>query len=396
MRQFQKNQQNPQNKSKKLINFVVVILTILIVFTACHKKKKPFLLLPLIDNSSVATTDNGSGDGGSGSGVGSSGDGGSGSGVGSSGDGGSGSGVGSSGDGGSGSGVGSSGDGGSGSGVGSSGDGGSGSGVGSSGDGGSGSGVGSSGNGGSGSGGPTFTPAQGILDDSFGAPNGYILQPVSTGSNSDIGYSLAIDKNGKILLGGYCWDTTISKYAFCIARFNPDGSLDTTFGTSGNGYIIQPIGSNGDYGVSLAIDKNDKILLGGYCLNGSNYDFCVARFKSDGSSLDNTFGTSNSGYIIQPIGTSHDTGYSLKIQPDDNILLGGFCHNGSNYDFCVARFNSNGSLDTSFGTGGYKTISITSGNDYAYSLAIQPNGNILLGGNCNNGSNYDFCIARFK
>jgi hypothetical protein len=80
MRQFQKNQQNPQKKSKKLINFIVVILTILIVFTACHKKKKPFLLLPLIDNSSVATTDNGSCDGGSGSGVGSSGDGGSGSG----------------------------------------------------------------------------------------------------------------------------------------------------------------------------------------------------------------------------------------------------------------------------------------------------------------------------
>ena len=174
------------------------------------------------------------------------------------------------------------------------------------------------------------------MNDSFGAPNGYILQPVSTGSNSDIGYSLAIDKNGKILLGGYCRDTTINKYAFCIARFNPNGSLDNTFGTSGSGYIIQPIGSNGDYVVSLAIDKNDKILLGGYCLNGSNYDFCVARF------------------------------------------------------------NSNGSLDTSFGTGGYKTISITSGDDYAYSLAILPIGNILLGGTCNYGSNYDFCIARFK
>jgi hypothetical protein len=69
MRQLQQNQQNPQNKSKKLINFIVMILAILIVFTACHKKKKPFLLLPLIDNSSVATT-NGSCDGGSGSGVG--------------------------------------------------------------------------------------------------------------------------------------------------------------------------------------------------------------------------------------------------------------------------------------------------------------------------------------
>ena len=66
MKQLLQNQQNPQNKSKKLINFIVVILTILIVFTACHKKKKPFLLLPLIDNSSIATIDGSSGDGGSG------------------------------------------------------------------------------------------------------------------------------------------------------------------------------------------------------------------------------------------------------------------------------------------------------------------------------------------
>jgi len=179
----------------------VMILAILIVFTACHKKKKPFLLLPLVDNSSLATND-----GGSGSGVGSSGDGGSG-----------------------------------------------------------------------GSGGPTFTPAQGILDDSFGAPNGYILQPVSTGSNSDIGYSLAIDKNGKILLGGYCRDTTINKYAFCIARFNPNGSLDTSFGTGG--YKTISITSGNDYAYSLAIQPNGNILLGGTCNNGSNYDFCIARFK---------------------------------------------------------------------------------------------------------------------
>jgi len=115
------------------------------------------------------------------------------------------------------------------------------------------------------------------LNDSFGAPNGYILQPVSTGSNSDIGYSLAIDKNDKILLGGYCRDTTINKYAFCIARFNPNGSLDTSFGTGG--YKTISITSGNDYAYSLAIQPNGNILLGGTCNNGSNYDFCIARFK---------------------------------------------------------------------------------------------------------------------
>jgi hypothetical protein len=138
IRQLQQNQQNPQNKSKKLINFIVMILAILIVFTACHKKKKPFLLLPLIDNSSVATND-----GGSGSGVGSS--------------------------------------------------------------------------GGSGSGGPTFTPAQGILDDSFNSTGYY--EEASPITNFDDGYTLALQSDGKILLGG-------GNSNFLIARFKPDGTLE--------------------------------------------------------------------------------------------------------------------------------------------------------------------------
>jgi len=235
---------------------------------------------------------------------------------------------------------------------------------------------------------------------------GYIIQ--SIGSDDDYGYSLVIQPDRKILLGGTCKKAIngITKNAFCIARFNPNGSLDKeTFGTVVNGipqgYITQPIGSNDDYGQSLAIDNNNKILLGGYCdmdndINKTNYDFCVARFKSDGSSLDNTFGTNGSGYITQSIGSSSDNGYSLAIQPDGNILLGGTCNNGSNDDFCIARFNSDGTLDTTFGSSGKLTQNIGSSDDIGRSLVIQPNGNILLGGTCNNESNDDFCIARFK
>ena len=121
----------------------------------------------------------------------------------------------------------------------------------------------------SGSGGPTFTPAIAVLDTSFNSPNGFIIQPI--GSWNDYGYSLAIQPDGKILLGGYC------SYDFCIARFNSDGTLDTSFGTGGK--VIQPIGSGNDWGQSLAIQPDGKILLGGVCSNGSNNDFCIARFK---------------------------------------------------------------------------------------------------------------------
>jgi uncharacterized delta-60 repeat protein len=246
---------------------------------------------------------------------------------------------------------------------------------------------GNSNNNNSGSSGNTFTPAIDVLDTSFNSPKGFIIQPI--GSGHDYGYSLAIQPDGKILLGGYC--SNGSNEDFCIARFNSDGTLDINFGSSGK--VIQPIGSDHDYGYSLAIQSDGKILLGGYCQGVSNYDFCIARFDSNGT-LDNSFGTN--GKVIQPIGSSSDFGNSLAIQSDGKILLGGYCQGVSNYDFCIAHFNSNGTLDNSFGTNGKVIQPIGSSYDFGNSLAIQPDGKILLGGYCSNGSNEDFCIARFN
>jgi uncharacterized delta-60 repeat protein len=232
----------------------------------------------------------------------------------------------------------------------------------------------------------TFTRAIGVLDTSFNSPNGFIILPI--GSSYDWGYSLVIQSDGKILLGGYC---NTNNDDFCIARFNSDGTLDNSFGS--NGIVIQPIGSSDDNGYSLAIQSDGKILLGGSCYNGSNYNFCIARFNSNGT-LDTSFGIK--GKVILPIGSDSDFGDSLAIQPDGKILLGGSCLNVSNSDFCIARFNSNGTIDTTFGSSGKVIQPIGSGNDRGFSLVIQPNGKILLGGFCDNGFNYDFCIARFN
>jgi len=231
--------------------------------------------------------------------------------------------------------------------------------------------------------------SNGTLDTTFGSPNGYKIQPI--GSSNDYGYSSAIQPDGKILFGGHCKNG--SYWDFCIARFNSNGTLDTTFG-SPNGYIIQDIGSSDDIGLSLAIQPDGKILLGGRCQGVSNNDFCIARFNSDGT-LDTSFGSPN-GYIIQPIGSSDDIGQSLAIQPDGKILLGGYCYNGNNYDFCIARFNSDGTLDTSFGTNGKVIQDIGSLTDIGKPLVIQRDGKILLGGYCQGESNFDFCIARFE
>jgi uncharacterized delta-60 repeat protein len=330
-----------------------MILTILIVFTACHKKKKPFLLLPLIDNSSIASTDSGSGgptftpaigvldtsfNSPNGSII---------------------------------------------------------------------QPIGSSHNdgyslaiqpdgkillGGSCQGVSNYDfciarfNSDGTLDTSFNS-SGKVIQPI--GSSDDGGQSLAIQPDGKILLGGHC--SNGSNYDFCIARFNSNGTLDTSFNSSGK--VILSIGSSDDYGRSLAIQPDGKILLGGHCLNGIYWDFCIARFNSDGT-LDTSF--NSSGKVILSIGSSHEYGRSLAIQPDGKILLGGYCCNGSNYDFFIARFNSDGTLDTSFNSSGKVIQSIGSFHDYGRSLAIQPDGKILLGGHCDSGSGLDFCIARFN
>jgi len=233
----------------------------------------------------------------------------------------------------------------------------------------------------------TFTKAIAVLDTSFNSPNGFIIQPI--GSFDDYGYSLAIQPDGKILLGGYCYDG--GNRDFCIARFNSNGTLDTSFGIGGK--VIQSIGLAGDIGRSLVIQSDGKILLGGYCDGGSDYDFCIARFNSNGT-LDTSFGTK--GKIIQPIGSDSDFGDSLAIQPDGKILLGGSCLNVSNSDFCIARFNSNGTIDTTFGSSGKVILPIGSYYDYGHSLAIQPDGKILLGGRCSIRGYYDFCIARFN
>jgi uncharacterized delta-60 repeat protein len=147
-----------------------------------------------------------------------------------------------------------------------------------------------------------YQEAKGILDDSFGNGSGYVYI-----SGDNYGQSLAIQSNGKILLGGYCYNNSSGNRNFCIARFNSNGTLDTTFGYSGK--IIQSIGSYGDYGQSLAIQPDGKILLGGKCYNRSNSDFCIARFNSNGT-LDTSFGFS--GKVIQPIGSSDDEDILLQ------------------------------------------------------------------------------------
>ncbi len=246
----------------------------------------------------------------------------------------------------------------------------------------------------------------GTLDASFDGPSGSgdgkFLLPI--GSGDDYANAVAVQPDGKIVLAGFC--SNGSGYDFCVARLNPDGTLDTSFdgpGGSGNGRFLLPIGTSDDYATAVAVQPDGKIVLAGNCSNGSNQDFCVARLNADGT-LDASFdGPSGSGdgKFLLPVGTGDDYATTVTVQPDGKIVLAGFCHSGSNQDFCVARLNSDGTLDTSFdgpsGSGDGKfLLPIGTSSDYAYAVAVQPDGKIVLAGYCSNGSNNDFCVARLN
>jgi uncharacterized delta-60 repeat protein len=170
-----------------------------------------------------------------------------------------------------------------------------------------------------------------------------------------------------------------------------EGDLDTTFDSDGK--VTTAIGASDNEAYSVAIQSDGKIVAAGSSKNGSNYDFALARYNTDGT-LDTNFGTG--GKVITAIGSSTDVAESVAIQSDGKIVAAGFSNNGSNNDFALVRYNTNGTLDTTFDSDGKVTTAIGSANDAAYSVAIQSDGKIVAAGFSNNGSNNDFALVRYN
>ncbi len=203
----------------------------------------------------------------------------------------------------------------------------------------------------------------------------------------DAGQAVAIQNDGKIVVAGVA--SNGSNYDFALARYNINGSLDSSF--DGDGKLITPIGQGDDICNSVAIQNDGKIVVGGYSDYPVEHDFVLVRYDSNGT-LDNSFDTD--GKVVINVGNSHDNGLTLAIQNDGKILLAGASANLPT-DIAVVRCNTDGSLDNTFDTDGKVTTSIC-GSDVAYSIAIQADNKILTGGSCFKGGNYDFELTRFN
>jgi uncharacterized delta-60 repeat protein len=227
----------------------------------------------------------------------------------------------------------------------------------------------------------------GNVDSSFGS-GGYVTFDIH-GSTNEYNTSLAL-QGDKIIQSGQCkCNSGISK--FCLVRYKADGSLDTSF-NSPLGYRIYDIPSSSyDFATALAIQTNGYILQGGYSRVGSNYNFCLTRYNPNGDGIDFSF-------IPNIIPEDFDIAYELALQ-GNKILQSGFCENHLllNPKFCVMRYNSDGAIDSGFGSGGYVLYDIpVSHYDDANSLIVQSDGKILQGGTCTISGTAQFCIVRYN
>ncbi|MEJ7588311.1 MAG: T9SS type A sorting domain-containing protein [Ferruginibacter sp.] len=203
------------------------------------------------------------------------------------------------------------------------------------------------------------------------------------------GYSLAIQADGKIILAGFASDGSTNRFA--LARYTINGSPDNSFNLTG--MQTTDLGSDMQIGNSVAIQSTGKILVGGYTFNGASNDFAIARFNTDGSP-DNSF--DNDGILTTDLAASDDYAGSLLVRNDDKIILAGYANSGIAPVFAVTRFNADGTPDNSFDTDGKLVGSYGQGfTSFSFS-AIQVDGKIVSAGRTWNGTDFDFAIARFN
>lgn len=171
-----------------------------------------------------------------------------------------------------------------------------------------------------------------------------------------------------------------------VMRYTTDGNLDTSF--DGDGILRTSFsGIPGEGCLSIAVQTDGKIIISGSAFDGNgNSIFLVARYYSDGT-LDTGF-DSDGLVTIDFNNSTYEQAWSVKLQSDGKILVG-----GGTGDFVLVRMNSNGSMDNSFGINGISVIANV--GTYAYTMEIQPDGKIVLAGQSSGPTNYNYAIARY-
>ena len=228
----------------------------------------------------------------------------------------------------------------------------------------------------------------GTLDASFG-DGGTVTTDLTP--RGDIAWGLVIQADGKILAAGEA-GCCGSRTRFALARYDTDGSLDTSFGDGGT--VTTDFSPYPDEGLAVALQADGKVVMvGGAGFGGPNERFALARYDTDGS-LDPSFG--GDGKLTTDFSPYADVPFAVAIRADGHIVVVGGARLGRpNPRWALARYETDGSPDETFDGDGKLTTDFTRGDDDAYSLAFQADGKIVVAGQAGS-RNTKFALARYE
>lgn len=231
--------------------------------------------------------------------------------------------------------------------------------------------------------------SDGSLDQTFGTGGKVITHFPGQFNTGSTGTSVAVQADGKVIVGGY-YKNERTPHRFAMARYNPNGALDSTFGNAG--LVMTTVGSGDAFSNAIVLESNGRIVLAGYSSTTQGHDFSLAGYNPDGT-LDTTFG--NGGFMATDFaGATDDIAYAMAMQRDGKLVVAGRTGQYPEFDFAVARYSSDGQPDQAFGTGGKVITNITS-SDNGYAVALQ-NGRIVLAGIAfGSGRDFDFAAVRY-
>lgn len=226
----------------------------------------------------------------------------------------------------------------------------------------------------------------GSLDNTFGTNGIAIID----GGQTEVAESFDIDNNGDFIISGYVEDH------FAMAKVKSNGSVDINFGNGG--WVVTPFADFASYSHDTIVSSVDgRIILGGMILDGyqNKYEYALAVYHPDGT-LDTTFG--DQGKLHFHVGIDNDFGMRILELKNGQILIGGhswYATSPLRYEVAVARLNTNGSLDTTYGTNGiFKTRLVENGTSYLAGITLQEDGKLVLTSTANEGNTYNFGLAR--
>jgi uncharacterized delta-60 repeat protein len=230
------------------------------------------------------------------------------------------------------------------------------------------------------------------LDGSFDATFGTGgMVTTELGSIADVARAVVLGSDGTILVAGST--SAGNRLEIALARYRSDGQLDATFGTGG--IVTTAVGPAGAEARAVTLQPDGKIVVAGQAagrVDGTNPNFAVARYTADGT-LDGSFG--RGGVVVVDVGHGGPDGArAVVVRVGGRIVVAGDTCDQNACRFALVRLGADGILDPTFGDGGITTTLIGQ-EAHATSVVLEPDGQIVAGGFAFDGRADEFALARY-